>query len=161
MQRTIRLRIDNIAPVVLPDITPAVADIDFTGRVSDSLDFVGRSLAEAFGPPVSSGGTVMRNGAYSADGVDRVVMPLANNPVPTYPRSMQAAGIETNFVVVFVVDSTGRVDNQTLEFPATAQPVFADAVRRALGRSRYRPAEMGGRRVRQLVQQEFVFRLEK
>ena len=103
----------------------------------------------------------MRNGAYTSDGVDRVVMPLANNPVPVYPRSMAAAGIETNFVVVFVVDSTGRVDNQTLEFPATAQPVFADAVRRALGRSRYRPAEMGGRRVRQLVQQEFVFRLEK
>jgi TonB family protein len=97
----------------------------------------------------------------SADAVDRVVMPLASNPVPAYPRSMAAAGIEANFVVVFVVDSTGRIDRGSLEFPATAQPLFAESVRRALERSRYRPAEMDGRPVRQLVQQEFFFRMEK
>jgi hypothetical protein len=62
---------------------------------------------------------------------------------------------EANFVVTFVVDSTGRVDSQSLEFPAVARQVFVDAVRRALGRSRYRPAEMDGRRARQLVQQAF------
>jgi TonB family protein len=160
--RAIRpLQVANIAPIVLPDIIPAVADIDLTGRVTDSLDFVGHSPAEVVGPLVSGRTTATQNGAYLADAVDRVVMPLASNPVPAYPRSMAAAGIEANFVVVFVVDSTGRIDRGSLEFPATAQPLFAESVRRALERSRYRPAEMDGRPVRQLVQQEFFFRMEK
>ena len=36
-----------------------------------------------------------------------------------------------------------------------------DAVRTALANTRYRPAEAGGRSVRQLVEQNFTFRLEK
>jgi len=161
-QRAIRpLQIANVAPIVLPDITPAVADIDLTGRVTDSLDFVGHSPSEVVGPLIASRTAATQNGAYVADAVDRVVVPFASNPVPAYPRSMAAAGVEANFVVMFVVDSTGRIDRGSLEFPATAQRVFADAVRRALERSRYHPAEMDGRPVRQLVQQEFFFRMEK
>jgi hypothetical protein len=39
--------------------------------------------------------------------------------------------------------------------------LFSDAVRASLLNSRYRPAEVGGRSVRQLVEQAFTFRLEK
>jgi hypothetical protein len=39
--------------------------------------------------------------------------------------------------------------------------LFTDAVRSALLDARFRPAEVGGRAVRQLVAQSFAFRLAK
>ena len=62
---------------------------------------------------------------------------------------------------MFVVDSTGRVDGSTLEVPKSVHRLFADAVRYTLSRSRYLPATLGGRPVRQLVAQEFVFRMRR
>jgi hypothetical protein len=75
--------------------------------------------------------------------------------------SLAAASVEAAFVVRFVVDSTGRIRDKSLEFPGKAHPLFVDAVRRALLRSRYLPAEVDGRRVAQLVSQEFIFRMER
>jgi TonB family protein len=70
---------------------------------------------------------------------------------------LQRQGVEGSFVVEFVVDSTGRVDEKTMTFPSTAHPMFLRAVRDALLHSRYFPAELAGMRVRQLVQQQFSF----
>jgi outer membrane biosynthesis protein TonB len=39
--------------------------------------------------------------------------------------------------------------------------LFADAVRAALGRLRFTPAEVGGKKVSQLVQMPFVFTLNR
>jgi outer membrane biosynthesis protein TonB len=39
--------------------------------------------------------------------------------------------------------------------------LFADAVRVALGRLRFTPAEVGGKKVSQLVQMPFVFTLNR
>ena len=88
-------------------------------------------------------------------------MPYPDNPKPVYPPSMLSAGIETAFVVQFVVDTTGRVDDHSLKFPASAGRLFVDAVQRVLLRSRYRPAELGGRRVAQFVEQQFTFRIAR
>ena len=59
--------------------------------------------------------------------------------------------MEADFTVMFVVDSTGRVDDGTVEVPRDVHRLFADAVRYALSRSRYLPAQLAGRPVRQLV----------
>jgi len=42
-------------------------------------------------------------------------------------------------------------------FPPSAHSLFVEAVRQALRKSRYYPAEFGGRKVRQLVEQRFTF----
>jgi protein TonB len=39
--------------------------------------------------------------------------------------------------------------------------LFAAAVRDALGRARFKPAEVGGHKVRQLVEQTFTFRITR
>jgi TonB family protein len=72
---------------------------------------------------------------------------------------LRRQGVEASFVVRFVVDTTGQVDENKIEFPTTAHRLFVESVKAALLRSRYFPAVLGGRHVAQLVQQEFRFRM--
>jgi hypothetical protein len=149
-------------PVADLDSVTGIDTLNLTGAVSDSLDFGARTLADAINVALvgkRSNAVPAANGAYSADVVDRVVTPLNDNPRPVYPRSLQSSGVEADFTVMFVVDSTGRVDEKTLEVPGNVHRLFAEAVRYALVRSRYLPAMLAGRPVRQLVSQEFVFRM--
>jgi hypothetical protein len=149
-------------PTDVANATP-VDDLDLTGAITDSLDFKPppRTLAEAIGAALVNRRATAppANGVYTADGVDRVVSPLSGNPKPVYPRSLESQGVEADFTVMFVVDSTGRVDAGSLEVPRDVHRLFADAVRYALSRSRYLPATIAGRPVRQLVAQEFIFRM--
>jgi protein TonB len=92
--------------------------------------------------------------------VEKRVVPVAANPKPHYPSRMLSRGIETNFNVYFVVDTTGTVDKETLELPSTVQQEFTRAVAEVLYIWRFVPAELGGRRVRQRVLQPFSFQVE-
>jgi len=100
-----------------------------------------------------------QNGVYTEDAVDRTVLPRRGNPVPRYPSALADIGVEGDFVVMFVVDSTGIVRNDEIRFPTSMHRLFAEAVRNALLRSRYTPAFYGGRKVPQEVVQEFRFTL--
>ena len=140
----------------LPQI--ATADLDIKARGSDPKDFGDINTGELLG------GSVMwaithpgKGGAYSAAVVEKIAWPEKGNPKPRYPETLQRQGVEGSFVVEFVVDSTGEVDEKTLNFPRATHPMFLRAVRDALLHSRYFPAELAGVRVRQLVQQQFSF----
>jgi TonB family protein len=98
-----------------------------------------------------------KGNAYGADVVEKIAWPEKGNPKPRYPDVLQRQGVEGSFVVEFVVDSTGKVDEKTLNFPSSTHPMFLRAVRDALLHSRFFPAELGGTHVRQLVQQQFSF----
>lgn len=136
----------------------AVDDVDFAPLASRADDFggvdrgalLGDGLARLFAGPE-------RNGAYSVDVVERQAWPRRNNPVPRYPSALLHAGVEASFAAEFVIDSTGRVDAQTLSFPKSVHPLLMRAVKEALVRSRYFPAELAGVRVRQLARQQFSF----
>ena len=161
------------AAVIVPDLTslrtavdatlaslPTLTDVnlDVTAHATDAHDF-----GDAYTGELASGGSMWalshpgKDGAYGADIVEKVAWPENGNPKPHYPELLREAGVEGSFVVEFVVDSTGRVDAKTLNFPNTTHPMFLKAVKDALLRSRYFPAELAGIRVRQLVQQEFSF----
>ena len=138
---------------------PAVpVETDLSSRITSESDFgevdtgtlVNASALWALAHPG-------KDGAYGQDAVERVAWPHRDNPRPRYPSELQRAGVEGTLLVQFVVDSTGRVDEKTLTFPRDAQPGFLRAVRDALVRSRFFPAELAGTRVRQLVQQQFSF----
>ncbi len=94
---------------------------------------------------------------------DEVDNPAAYDPrsaAPAYPDSLQAAGIEGSVTVQFVVDTTGRAAaDSTFIVVGSTHPRFAQAVRSALPRMLFRPAEIRGAKIRQLVQQTFSFRL--
>jgi protein TonB len=60
-------------------------------------------------------------------------------------------------VARFVVDTTGYVTRKSVTIERATNDTFADAVRTALPDMRFTPAELDGRKVRQLVEQPFVF----
>ena len=58
-----------------------------------------------------------------------------------------------------MVDTLGRVEPASFKARDVTHPLFEQAVRTAVMGQRFRPAQWNGRRVRQLVEQQFVFRL--
>jgi len=145
----------DVSLVTVPVAPSNVGDIDVTLATQPS-DFGEIDAAALLGMPRAYA-RPGRDGAYSAEVVERTAWPRRDNPSPRYPPSLLRSGIEASFPVQFVVDSTGRVDGKTLAFPASIHPMLMSAVKEALLHSRYFPAELAGARVRQLVQQQFTF----
>jgi hypothetical protein len=75
--------------------------------------------------------------------------------------ALRAAQIEGSVVARFVVDTTGLAEPESITFPEATHAQFADAVRQSLLHSRYLPAVLGDRHVRQLVEQHFAFTLTR
>jgi protein TonB len=90
-----------------------------------------------------------------------VVAPRPGNPAPAYPASLRSAQVEGSVLARFIVDTTGRVEAASINFPEATHALFADAVRQSLLRSRYLPAVLGEHAVRQLVEQRFAFTLTR
>ena len=106
-----------------------------------------------------SGFAAPTNGVYDENMVERSVQPRRGNPKPRYPNALADIGAEGAFIVRFVVDSTGGVQPDRIEFPSTMHRLFASAVRTALLRSHYAPAMIAGHGVAQQVVQEFRFEM--
>jgi TonB family protein len=94
---------------------------------------------------------------YIEPELERPVARDPNSAGPSYPDSLRAHGVEGLVVIRFIVDTGGHADSSTLRFVEATHPGFADAVRNALPRMRFIPAELDGRHVPQLVSQEFRF----
>ncbi|HEU4628894.1 MAG TPA: energy transducer TonB [Gemmatimonadaceae bacterium] len=111
-------------------------------------------------PPTggASGGLRSGGGPLGIHEVERPAAPRSHIE-PRYPEPLRARGVAGAVVVRFVVDTTGRLAPGSLEVVAATDSLFADAVRDALGRARFTPAEVAGRPVPQLVEQRFEFRM--
>lgn len=135
----------------VPDITlPPPGGEDFHSRLS------GRSGTESVGPVVGSDGE-----PYAAEQVEKQVEAAPGNIPPRYPEALRNAGVEGKVIAQFVVDEAGRAEEGSVRFIRGDNVLFEDAVRTALRRMRFVPAEVGGRKVRQLVQMPFVFALSR
>jgi len=151
---------DESLRAVLHAVQLDVPDVDLETRATGGIEFA-RDAIEEFSGRVKFAPRPNVGDAYTEDIVEKVVAPFGNNPRPHYPARLQADEVEGSFVVRFVVDSLGRVDSKTLQFPTTTHKLFMKSIRDALLRSRYLPAELAGRHVPQLVQQRFSFTLER
>ena len=74
---------------------------------------------------------------------------------------LKSSGVEGEALVQFIVDTTGRAELGSFKVLRASHDAFGQAVRTALPRMRFLPAEIGGRKVRMLVQQPFAFALNK
>ncbi len=141
------------------DIPIGIPPIDLTAPVTNADDFTGRDLHNG---RVDGTGTIAApllpsDGVYSLLQVERPVVLAPGATGPAYPDVLRAAGVEGVVLAQFVVDSTGRADVNTFKALTSDHALFTSAVRSALARMRFIPAEAGGRRVAQLVQQPFQF----
>jgi protein TonB len=154
------------APVNIPISIPKV---DLSAAVTNEADFSGRGVAGGSSKGVAGGtgdanskGTAagLSNQPYFEFQVEEAASPSGGNPAPEYPSSMRESGMTGRVVVQFVVGANGRVEAGSIKILESTNPAFAAAVREVLPRHRFSPAKIGGRAVRQIVQQPFVFRLD-
>lgn len=95
--------------------------------------------------------------AAEVDQPARVLVP----GVPRYPPVLRAGGIEGRVVMRFVIDTEGRVEPESLRVVGSSHAGFENAAREAVMATRFRPARMLGRTVRQWVEQAVTFRLAR
>jgi protein TonB len=93
--------------------------------------------------------------------VDSTVARYPGRAAPAYPNEMLKQGVQGSVTTQYVVDTSGFADTTSLKIMRTSNPEFADAVRAALPYMRFFPAKVGTKKVRQLVEQEFSFKIEQ
>jgi TonB family protein len=142
-------------PIALPKVPRFDVTQPYAPNIGPADVFTRPSAPIAIRNPVSSGGV------HTPGSVERVASPPSGYGSPAYPPSLRGAGVEGSVVVTFVVDTAGRAEPTSITVVSTTHPLFAEAVRQWLTRTRYTPAEIDGRPVRQLVQQEVGFTLRQ
>jgi TonB family protein len=98
---------------------------------------------------------------YNAEEVDTAARADSGGiSEPFYPDSLYAFRVGGGVVAQFVVDTTGQVLLETFTAVSSTHPAFTESVRRSLRRSKFRPAVLAGRRVRQVMVLPYRFVLE-
>lgn len=100
-----------------------------------------------------------QDSVYSVLEVDVAVVRSANSAAPAYPLSMLKARISGSVKAQYIVDTTGFADTSSLKIMTATHQDFVTAVREALPYMRFEPARIGTMKVRQLVEQQFSFKI--
>jgi TonB family protein len=150
---------------------PVMGDTDASGeskrvekiarRATPAAPALERAVGEELTRTKTPDGPVVVNGPYMEFQVEKPVLSAENSGQPRYPVELKAASVEGVVYAQFVVDTSGLALPGSLKVLKSDHELFTDAVREALPRMRFVPAEVGGRRVRQLVQQPFQFALPR
>jgi protein TonB len=147
------------APINIPDKIP---DVDLSKAVTNEADFSGKGVEGGVARGVVGGkGPVDNNQPYFEFQVEKPVLARENNPSPRYPSMLESAHVEGEVLAQFVVDTTGHAEMNSFKVLKSSNDLFTSSVKNVLPQMRFYPAEVGGRKVRQLVQMPFVFKVPK
>jgi periplasmic protein TonB len=120
---------------------------------------------EAAPPPAvtvpSDSGEANSSPVYLAAELDQPVERDPSSAGPIYPEELRVKNVEGQVVAEWIVDSTGRADSASFRIIESTHPLFTRSVRETLPGMAFRPAQLMGKPVRQLVRQQFKFLLEK
>jgi TonB family protein len=107
--------------------------------------------------PASAPNATQSGRPYLESEVEKPVRMAPGSGGPVYPDSLRRLHVAGEVLVSFVVDTMGLAERDTFRELKSTNAAFTDAVIAALPLMRFFPAEVQGRKVRQLVQQPFVF----
>ena len=93
--------------------------------------------------------------------VEKPAALLPGNVGPVYPQQLRLANVEGKLLTRFVVDTTGRPIVETVRVIERSDDRFVPSVREAIPNLRFSPADVGGKKVKQLVEMPFTFSLNK
>ncbi|HEY4733081.1 MAG: energy transducer TonB [Gemmatimonadaceae bacterium] len=156
-------------PVSVPTNLPA---IDLSKAVTNEADFSGKGVAGGKANGVE-GGTGKEGdtgkeagvkkeeehtGPYMEFQVEKPVEKIGGD-APEYPSMLKDQGVEGQVMAQFVVNESGRAEMGTLKILNSSNPMFTAAVKNALPRMKFSAAQIGGKKVQQLVQMPFQFHL--
>ena len=156
-------------PVSVPTKIPA---IDLSKALTNENDFSGKGVAGGTANGVK-GGTgdadskgkdagvkaEEHSGPYMEFQVEKPVEKIGGE-APEYPSQLKDNGVEGSVVAQFVVNESGRYESGTLKILSSSNPAFSAAVKEALPRMKFSAAQIGGKKVQQLVQMPFQFHLQ-
>lgn len=97
-----------------------------------------------------------RREVYFEFQVDKAAEPLPGGATPHFPASMRATRTSGEVIAQFVVDTAGIADVRSFRVLHSTHADYTASVRDVVPRMRFRPAELQGKRVHQLVQMPFV-----
>jgi protein TonB len=156
-------------------LTPAVSiptsipTVDLSKALTNENDFSGKGVAGGSSNGVKGGtgteGDIGKaagddHGPYMEFQVEKAVEKIGGD-APVYPESLKSSGIEGTVMAQFVVNESGRYEPGTLKILSSSNPGFTAAVKDALPRMKFSAAQIGGKKVQQLVQMPFQFHLTK
>lgn len=127
-----------------------------SGRVSPTAGDTATSTKLTIDLP-----TVLGDSVLTEIEVDSAVKRYEWSAAPDYPITMLQKNIEGSAFVIYVVDTLGLADTASFKVVRATHDEFAMAVKDAMPRMRFRPAILGGLKVRQLVQQNFAFKIAR
>ena len=159
-------------PVSIPTTMPAV---DLSKAITNENDFSGKGVAGGTADGVK-GGTGEKgdkgkeagvkkeepadHGPYMEFQVEKPVSRIGGAS-PEYPSSLRDRGVEGSVLAQFVVNESGRYESGTLKILSSSNPEFTAAVKDALPRMKFSAAQIGGKKVQQLVQMPFQFHIQR
>jgi protein TonB len=161
-----------VPPVVnVPTNIPAV---DLSKAITNEADFSGKGVAGGTANGVKGGtgkegdtgkeaGVAVKeeeHGPYMEFQVEKPVAKIGGE-APEYPSSLRESGVEGEVMAQFVVNESGRYEPGTLKILNSSNPAFTAAVKDALPRMKFSAAQIGGKKVQQLVQMPFQFHLSR
>lgn len=146
-------------PIDVPNVIP---DVDLSRKATDEADFSGKGVQGGIAKGVEGGtGPVISDQPYFDFQVEKAAAAIPGSGGPAYPEMLKSSGVEGEALVQFVVDTTGRAELGSFKVLRATHDAFGQAVKASLPRMRFLPAEIGGRKVRMLVQQPFAFALNR
>ena len=98
---------------------------------------------------------------YTETQVDKPALPKPGNAAPKYPGNLLSTNFEGEVLLEVVVDETGRPDLASVRILKSSHADFTEAVRTALVRLRFFPAELESCAVKQLVHIPFGFKVAR
>jgi hypothetical protein len=96
---------------------------------------------------------------YSVLDVDIAVVRSASSAAPAYPLKLLEKHVTGYVNAQYIVDTTGFADTTSFVVLQSTNTEFTSAVRDVLPYMRFEPARIGPAKVRQLVQQQFTFKI--
>jgi TonB family protein len=133
-------------------LTPS--QLSMLGRIeaSDMMSpFIGRAVGVVRFPAVAP------DRPYFDFQVEKQVSQQPGTSGPKYPDALRASGTSGEVLAQFVVDTAGHYEDGSFKVLQSSHALFTQAMRDALPQMRFIPAEVGGAKVRQLVQLPFIF----
>jgi hypothetical protein len=112
-------------------------------------------------PAPTASPDVVPSDTYLEFQVEKPVAQIPGTGSPRYPDALRSSGVEGEVQAQFVVGQDGRADVGTFKALKASHDLFTSAVRSALPNMRFYPAQLGGKKVKQLVQQSFQFKLDR
>ena len=156
-------------PVSVPTKLPS---IDLSKAITNENDFSGKGVAGGSANGVKggtgkegdtgkeAGAKAEEHGPYMEFQVEKPVEKIGGD-APQYPPMLKDQGVEGQVLAQFVVNESGRYEPGTLKILNSSNPAFTAAVKEALPRMKFSAAQIGGKKVQQLVQMPFQFHIQR